>query len=162
VKQILAALIVALAIVFHAVAPHVFRQAGGQEVEGWAIEDAMVCASIVTFVVYQQNQMKAEWEHLDDYHKQIELQQRGKRFALTYGECEELTYGQTVTWLPAAPLSLEHIPDNAEKVWREYGSLESIRRVVLIKYTGKDGIEKRGYVERLGLRSLDQAAEPSQ
>ena len=80
---------------------------------------------------------------------------RGRKY------CDTLVSGQTVSWIPATPITMRYIPEHVEKRWRESASLEIGRRVVLLKYTDQAGVEKRGYTLRINLRSLDEADEPS-
>jgi hypothetical protein len=161
VKQILAALIVALAIVFHAVAPSIFGPPS--EVGGWVDSaDALVCPSHIAFRNYLRSRMETQWAKFDDPMTRHTTQQKIRERALGVGrECEELVTGQIVRWVPGPPVSLERLPEDAIQHYRDTGTLVDLGNVVLVTYTNKAGVEKRGYTSRSAVRSLAEAAELS-
>lgn len=164
-KTVVAALIVALAIVFHAVAPEVFREAAPPtEIDGWVESaNALVCPTHITFREYMTSQMGNFWADHDDPISRGKTNAMIKERALQYRDCEELVPGKIVSWIPVAPIvTYTFVSKDDQEPELDPKKHQVEHKVVLIRYSSEDGVEKRGYTGIGSVRSLNEADEPSE
>ena len=162
-KTLLAALIVALAIVFHAVAPSLLKEIEhSREAEAWVDGvGRIVCPSRGGISQYRKLEIDEAWQYDDDPTGRWKPIQSTKEALISQNGCEELAPGQIVTWVPTAPLPRLFIHPAARKAWEELGVIEHHRALVLVRYTSQDGVKKRGYMARLDLSILTEPDEPN-
>ncbi len=149
-KKIIAALIVALAIVFHAAAPYLFDSAENPEVEGWiAVTDGIVCTSLgVAFEYVEFSQMFMDRYEGSPTDLAEHLEGLAKLFVNENHECEKLRPGQVVRVIPERPIDFEPKSSALKAALAAAAEKRAEKDIAQVRYVDADGIEKRGYISR--------------